>query len=375
MKIRIYRKDLLAAVNRAAAAANAAGLTSAAVLYAAPGEGLAVVACDYALAVRTRLDCEVEAAGAAMVPAAKLVKIVAAMPDGMIELTHTANGVGVHLQNGRTGFDLEGWDPASAPQPFEELDEGRAPRTVVEGARALIKAMQSAAQYVGDDPNRTVLQNVLVAADKSNGKLRACGTDGTRACMAPTEIEADGIKWALPSTAITALAGAAGPDFEDLLVVTLAGGRQLCWIVGNVDIQVRQNEGDLRYPDVDRLWSDDGATFTIAADAWADAMRRAAVVAVGAGVKLEITPLDVRITCHAQGGHFDTYLDTVKGTARCTLGVNAQFAAAAVKSVADWAGEDKVDVRVTDQFGAIYFTAHAVPRGPRVIVMPYRLEG
>lgn len=369
MKVRIDKKDLLRACNRASAAANTNGVMAAAVLDATE-DGLAVTGCDYAMAVRTRVDCRVEAVGVAMVPAQKLARMVAAMPDGHVDLTLAANGAGLHLEVGRVAFYLEGWPASDAPRPFEDLDNASGPRDLLTNAASVIRAMRVAVEYVGTDSNRPAICNVLVA-NGPKGNVRAVATDGTRAAICPTACTDPGVRWAIPPAAVAVL-GEFG-DVDEALIVK--SPRHLTWIVGNVDVQIRMDAEALLYPDVDRVWSDtDGVPVVVNAAEWRNTMRRA-MLATDATKRVKVAVDPFAVTVSADGGTaYRDHLDPVgRTTCRAAIGINAAFALQAAATLAEWGGES-VRMRVTGPKDAVYFEDPDHVDFPRVVIMPMALD-
>lgn len=243
MRFRCQRDVLFDAVTAAGRATRPTGSMPVlgCVRFRLTGDTLIVDGTDLTVAVEYQVTVAGERDGVALIPARLLGDVVKSLPAGAVHVDKPDGEPRVHVEAGRSQFDLACW---SADEDFPRLpwpdDDSVAHEVPAKAFRAAIDRVTPAAS--GDD-SRPILTGVHFEDD--GGCLRVVGTDSYRlACQTLTDSSPLGTAAALvPGDGLRALFKLAGDDGH---IGVRLGERvaEFCW--GPLRVAATLIEGD--YP-------------------------------------------------------------------------------------------------------------------------------
>ncbi|MGL4854696.1 MAG: DNA polymerase III subunit beta [Lentisphaeria bacterium] len=140
---------------------------------------------DLELSVKTEIDVLVLEDGSITVPCKKLNEIINKLPEGVVEISSTAN-FQCHIKAGSSNFRILGMN--SNEFPVGSAPEN--PRVFSIEASNLVKNLKKIAYAVSNDDSRYVLNGVLFSI--RNGALTTVATDGRRLALVEKTIEDSG---------------------------------------------------------------------------------------------------------------------------------------------------------------------------------------
>lgn len=247
MKISISKEALLSQLGVAARASStrSAVQTLSGVLFHVEERGVELRATDMEMAIRVRLDAQVERAGTVVLPARLLVDIVRSMPKDELTLEHRSSQDDVRISSGGADFQLR----VLPPDDFPRLPEVPGDPGVRVAAKAFIDTAERVARSASRDETRPHLTGVLVSA--TDTELRMVATDSYRLSVKETTLERAverALEVNVPARALQELSrvAPAGGDIE----VWQEGG-QVIFRVDGVTLSSRLVEG--RFPNYRQL--------------------------------------------------------------------------------------------------------------------------
>lgn len=247
MKISVSREALLAKLGVVARAAStrSAVQTLSGVMFRAEEGGVELCATDMEMAIRVRLDAEVERPGTVVLPARLLVEVVRSLPQDKLALEHRSAEDDVRLASGSADFQLRVLPVDDFPRLPEVPDE----LAVRLASQAFIETAERVARSASRDETRPHLTGVLVSA--SGTELRMVATDSYRLSVKETKLDREvdrELEVNVPARALHELSRvtSGGHDIE----VWQQGG-QVIFRVEGVSLSSRLVEG--RFPNYRQL--------------------------------------------------------------------------------------------------------------------------
>jgi DNA polymerase-3 subunit beta len=216
MKISVSKEALLSQLGIVARAAStrSAVQTLAGVMLHVDDAGLELRATDMEMALRARLEAQVERPGTVVLPARLLVEVARSLPVDHVDLEHRTSEDDVQVSAGGARFHLR----VLPPDDFPRLPEPGSESGVRLPAQAFIDTVERVARSASRDETRPHLTGVLVSASASD--LRMVATDSYRLSVKETTLEspvAADLEVNVPARALQELgrvAGAGGGDIE-----------------------------------------------------------------------------------------------------------------------------------------------------------------
>lgn len=208
--------------------------------------GLTLTASDGDLSIRTRIDAEVEAGGAVVVPGRLLADVARQLPAGGVSIAVVEGGL-LELRCGSASFKLR-LLPADDFPPVNPLEGSSVELPVSEFSETIEQVAKSASR----DETRPHLTGILISVE--GDKLRSVATDSYRLAVRTTKIGspvASRIEANVPARALQEAVRVA--EGSDNVNITLTD-RQIAFTTGATLLVSRLIDG--QFPDFEQLLPD-----------------------------------------------------------------------------------------------------------------------
>jgi DNA polymerase-3 subunit beta len=335
------------------------------------GGNLTVVSSDLEIVVRCQQPVAAGEPGSIALPARKLLDIAKVLPKESVVTVVWKEGNYVEISSGRSHFRLAGLPS----QEFPEMPEKPPGKTVSIDGDTFRKLSERVVPFASSDETRYNLAGILLerAETESGSMLRMVATDGHRLAMADAEVGNIGEllaarKILVPKKGILEIRKLAesGPGSIELS----ASEKFLFAAKGDTEIWVRLLDAD--FPDYRQVVPKENLlTATVARDAFAEVLRRVAVMAPDKvhSVKLSFSgkQLEVSSTSPDQGEARDLLEVEYEGPAM-KIGFNGRYLQDAVSGVS----EETVVLQLKDEVSQVILRPEK-ERNYLAIVMPMRI--
>jgi len=332
---------------------------------------LTVVSSDLEIVVRCQQPVAAGEPGSIALPARKLLDIAKVLPKESPVTVAGKEGNYVEISSGRSHFRLAGL-PA---QEFPEMPEKPAGKAVSIDGSVFRKLSERVVPFASSDETRYNLAGILLeqAGKKDGSMLRMVATDGHRLAMADGEVGNIGDllasrKILVPKKGILEIRKLAesGPGSIELS----ASEKFLFAAKGDTEVWVRLLDAD--FPDYRQVVPKENLlTATVARDAFAEVLRRVAVMAPDKvhSVKLSFSgkQLEVSSISPDQGEARDLLEAEYEGPAM-KIGFNGRYLQDAVSGVS----EEKMVLQLKDEVSQVILRPEK-ERNYLAIVMPMRI--
>lgn len=335
------------------------------------GGNLTVVSSDLEIVVRCLQPVAVGEPGSIALPARKLLDIAKVLPKDSPVTVAGKEGNYVEISSGRSHFRLAGLPS----QEFPEMPEKPSGKTVSIDGDIFRKLSERVVPFASSDETRYNLAGILLerAETESGSALRMVATDGHRLAMADGEVGNVGEllasrKILVPKKGILEIRKLAesGPGSIELS----ASEKFLFAAKGDTEVWVRLLDAD--FPDYRQVVPKENLlTATVARDAFAEVLRRVAVMAPDKvhSVKLSFSgkQLEVSSTSPDQGEARDLLEAEYDGPAM-KIGFNGRYLQDAVSGVS----EETMVLQLKDEVSQVILRPEK-ERNYLAIVMPMRI--
>jgi DNA polymerase-3 subunit beta len=335
------------------------------------GGNLTVVSSDLEIVVRCLQPVAAGEPGSIALPARKLLDIAKVLPRESPVTVAGKEGNYVEISSGRSHFRLAGLPP----QEFPEMPEKPPGKTVSIDGDVFRKLSERVVPFASSDETRYNLAGILLerAETESGSALRMVATDGHRLAMADGEVGNVGEllaarKILVPKKGILEIRKLAesGPGSIELS----ASEKFLFAAKGDTEVWVRLLDAD--FPDYRQVIPKENLlTATVARDAFAEVLRRVAVMAPDKvhSVKLSFSgkQLEVSSTSPDQGEARDLLEAEYDGPAM-KIGFNGRYLQDAVSGVS----EERMVLQLKDEVSQVILRPEK-ERNYLAIVMPMRI--
>lgn len=335
------------------------------------GGNLTVVSSDLEIVVRCLQPAAAGEPGSIALPARKLLDIAKVLPKESPVTVTGKEGNYVEISSGRSHFRLAGLPS----QEFPEMPEKPPGKTVSVDGDIFRKLSERVVPFASSDETRYNLAGILLErADTDSGSaLRMVATDGHRLAMADGEVGNVGEllasrKILVPKKGILEIRKLAesGPGSIELS----ASEKFLFAAKGDTEVWVRLLDAD--FPDYRQVVPKENLlTATVARDAFAEVLRRVAVMAPDKvhSVKLSFSgkQLEVSSTSPDQGEARDLLEAEYDGPAM-KIGFNGRYLQDAVSGVS----EETMVLQLKDEVSQVILRPEK-ERNYLAIVMPMRI--
>jgi DNA polymerase-3 subunit beta len=335
------------------------------------GGNLTVVSSDLEIVVRCLQPVAAGEPGSIALPARKLLDIAKVLPKESVVTVTGKEGNYVEISSGRSHFRLAGLPS----QEFPEMPEKPPGKTVSIDGDTFRKLSERVVPFASSDETRYNLAGILLerAETESGSMLRMVATDGHRLAMADGEVGNIGEllasrKILVPKKGILEIRKLAesGPGSIELS----ASEKFLFAAKGDTEVWVRLLDAD--FPDYRQVVPKENLlTATVARDAFADVLRRVAVMAPDKvhSVKLSFSgkQLEVSSTSPDQGEARDLLEAEYEGPAM-KIGFNGRYLQDAVSGVS----EEKMVLQLKDEVSQVILRPEK-EHNYLAIVMPMRI--
>jgi DNA polymerase III subunit beta len=335
------------------------------------GGNLTVVSSDLEIVVRCLQPVAAGEPGSIALPARKLLDIAKVLPKESTVSVAGKEGNYVEISSGRSHFRLAGLPS----QEFPEMPEKPPGKTVSIDGDTFRKLSERVVPFASSDETRYNLAGVLLerAETESGSMLRMVATDGHRLAMADGEVGNIGEllasrKILVPKKGILEIRKLAesGPGSIELA----ASEKFLFAAKGDTEVWVRLLDAD--FPDYRQVIPKENLlTATVARDAFAEVLRRVAVMAPDKvhSVRLSFSgkQLEVSSTSPDQGEARDLLESEYEGPAM-KVGFNGRYLQDAVSGVS----EEKMVLQLKDEVSQVILRPEK-ERNYLAIVMPMRI--
>jgi DNA polymerase-3 subunit beta len=335
------------------------------------GGNLTVVSSDLEIVVRCLQPVSGGEPGSIALPARKLLDIAKVLPKESVVTVAGKEGNYVEISSGRSHFRLAGLPS----QEFPEMPEKPAGKTVSIDGDTFRKLSERVVPFASSDETRYNLAGILLerAETESGSMLRMVATDGHRLAMADGEVGKIGEllasrKILVPKKGILEIRKLAesGPGSIELS----ASEKFLFAAKGDTEVWVRLLDAD--FPDYRQVVPKENLlTATVGRDAFADVLRRVAVMAPDKvhSVKLSFSgkQLEVSSISPDQGEARDLLEAEYEGPAM-KIGFNGRYLQDAVSGVS----EEKMVLQLKDEVSQVILRPEK-EHNYLAIVMPMRI--
>ncbi len=335
------------------------------------GGNLTVVSSDLEIVVRCLQPVASGEPGSIALPARKLLDIAKVLPKESPVTVAGKEGNYVEISSGRSHFRLAGLPS----QEFPEMPEKPSGKTVSIDGDIFRKLSERVVPFASSDETRYNLAGILLerAETESGAMLRMVATDGHRLAMADGEVGNVGEllasrKILVPKKGILEIRKLAenGPGSIELS----ASEKFLFAAKGDTEVWVRLLDAD--FPDYRQVVPKENLlTATVARDAFAEVLRRVAVMAPDKvhSVKLSFSgkQLEVSSTSPDQGEARDLLEAEYEGPAM-KIGFNGRYLQDAVSGVS----EEKMVLQLKDEVSQVILRPEK-EHNYLAIVMPMRI--
>jgi DNA polymerase-3 subunit beta len=335
------------------------------------GGNLTVVSSDLEIVVRCLQPVAAGEPGSIALPARKLLDIAKVLPKESPVTVTGKEGNYVEISSGRSHFRLAGLPS----QEFPEMPEKPSGKTVSVDGDIFRKLSERVVPFASSDETRYNLAGILLerAETESGSALRMVATDGHRLAMADGEVGNVGEllasrKILVPKKGILEIRKLAesGPGSIELS----ASEKFLFAAKGDTEVWVRLLDAD--FPDYRQVVPKENLlTATVARDAFAEVLRRVAVMAPDKvhSVKLSFSgkQLEVSSTSPDQGEARDLLEAEYDGPAM-KIGFNGRYLQDAVSGVS----EETMVLQLKDEVSQVILRPEK-ERNYLAIVMPMRI--
>jgi len=335
------------------------------------GGNLTVVSSDLEIVVRCLQPVAAGEPGSIALPARKLLDIAKVLPKESQVTVAGKDGNYVEISSGRSHFRLAGLPS----QEFPEMPEKPSGKTVSIDGVTFRKLSERVVPFASSDETRYNLAGILLerAETESGSMLRMVATDGHRLAMADGEVGDIGEllasrKILVPKKGILEIRKLAesGPGSIELS----ASEKFLFAAKGDTEVWVRLLDAD--FPDYRQVIPKENLlTATVARDAFAEVLRRVAVMAPDKvhSVKLSFSgkQLEVSSISPDQGEARDLLESEYEGPAM-KIGFNGRYLQDAVAGVS----EEKMVLQLKDEVSQVILRPEK-ERNYLAIVMPMRI--
>jgi DNA polymerase-3 subunit beta len=217
------------------------------VMLRADAGGVELQATDMELAIRVKLDAQVETPGTAVLPGRLLLDVVRSLPNDDLSLEYKSDRQDVELVSGSARFQLR----TLPSEDFPKLPTAEGASALRVPAPAFVDTVARVARAASRDEARPHLTGVLVSAGGS--ELRMVATDSYRLSVKETALEKpldSDLEVNVPVRALQELTRIAAADGgEDIEIAALEN--QVVFTAGDVVLSSRLIEG--RFPNYKQL--------------------------------------------------------------------------------------------------------------------------
>jgi DNA polymerase-3 subunit beta len=217
------------------------------VMLRADASGVELQATDMELAIRVKLDAQVETPGTAVLPGRLLLDVVRSLPNDDLSLEYKSDRQDVELVSGSARFQLR----TLPSEDFPKLPTAEGASALRVPAPAFVDTVARVARAASRDEARPHLTGVLVSAGGS--ELRMVATDSYRLSVKETALEKpldSDLEVNVPVRALQELTRIAAADGgEDIEIAALEN--QVVFTAGDVVLSSRLIEG--RFPNYKQL--------------------------------------------------------------------------------------------------------------------------
>jgi DNA polymerase III subunit beta len=208
------------------------------ILLSASDEGVALIATDGEMGLRTTLEAEVASAGSALLPGRLIAELARSLGEESVEIELRESERDVEIRSGGSSFHLR----TLPVEDFPNLpDEGTEPLKIP--AQALAETVDLVARAASRDDMRPVLTGVLVSA--SEQEMTMVATDSYRLAVKRTQLEqpvGGELEANIPARALRELARLVAADEVEEVAVSLLPN-QAVFKAGGILLNTRLIDG------------------------------------------------------------------------------------------------------------------------------------